>query len=460
MIKDLTHGEPIKLMMIFSIPLLIGNIFQQFYNIADIIIVGRTLGMNALAAVGAVSPLFFLIMFIIIGLTNGFAVITGQRFGAKDYNGVRRSFVVSTVLSYVFTIIFSVFCSLFLKRILYFMNVPSEIFNDAYWYTLICVIGLVISNFYNLLANVIRALGDSLTPLYALVIASVVNIFLALVFILKLGLGVPGSAFALIFSQGISGILCMIYIKYKMPVLHLSRSHWHISKNDIPFAVEHLRVGLPTALQFAIIGVSILIIQAVCNSFGADIIASFTAALRIEQIAILPMVTFGIAVATFVAQNFGARYYSRIKNGVKKASLINFILSMIMAIVMYFWGSDLVRLFIGSENDNIVKIAHSYLTISSMFYFFLAQIFIYRNALQGLGRPVIPLIVSIGELVMRSFCAICLAGMIGYYSVFYSGPVSWVTASIVVAIGYYTTINRFFIKSHKKFKSEFYSNNS
>lgn len=450
MVKNLTHGEPIKLMMLFSIPLLIGNVFQQFYNIADIIIVGRTLGMDALAAVGAVSPLFFLVMFIIVGLTNGFSVITGQRFGAKDYDGVRHSFVVSTILSFVITIIFSVICLFLLEKILLLMNVPSVIFNDAYWYTFICVAGLVVSNFYNLLANVIRALGDSLTPLYALIIASVLNIILALVFILKLGLGVPGSAVALVLSQLISGLLCVVYIKYKMPILHLSRLDWHYSKNDLSFALEHLRVGFPTSLQFAIIGTSILIIQAVCNSFGADVIASFTASLRIEQIAILPMVTFGIAVSTYVAQNFGAKFYSRIRTGVKKASLINFILSIVMAFTMYFLGSDLVRLFIGSGNEHIVKLAHSYLTVSSLFYFFLAQIFIYRNALQGLGKPVIPLLASIGELFVRSFCALYLAGIIGYYSVFYAGPISWVTAGIVVAIGYYMTINKFLHKQIKR----------
>ena len=354
MTKDLTHGEPIKLMLIFSIPLLIGNIFQQFYNIADIIIVGRTLGMNALAAVGAVSPLFFLIMFIIIGLTNGFAVITGQRFGAKDYDGVRHSFAVSNILSYIFTLIFSVICSLFLTEIIKLMNVPTEIFRDAYLYTLICVLGLVITNFYNLLANIIRALGDSLTPLYALIIASVVNILLALIFILKFNLGVPGSAFALILSQLISGLLCVIYIKYKMPVLHLTKEDWKISKKDLPFALEHLRVGLPMAFQFAMIGTGILIIQAVCNSFGSDVIASFTASLRIEQIAVLPMVTFGVAVSTFVAQNFGAGYFSRIRTGVKKASFINFCLSIVMALIMHFYGADIVKIFVVYNFINIV----------------------------------------------------------------------------------------------------------
>ena len=453
MTKDLTHGEPIKLMLIFSIPLLIGNIFQQFYNIADIIIVGRTLGMEALAAVGAVSPLFFLIMFIIVGLTNGFSVITGQRFGAKDYSGVKRSFAVSTVLSFIFTIIFSVVISVFLVPVLHAMNVPDLIFKDAYLYTMICILGLAVTNFYNLLANIIRALGDSLTPLYALIISSVVNIILALVFILKFGLGVPGSAIALILSQGISGLLCMIFIKYKMPVLHLSKDDWRFSKSDIPFAMEHMRVGFPMALQFAIIGLSILIIQSVCNSFGADVIASFTASLRIEQMAVLPMITFGVAVSTFVAQNYGAGHFSRIRTGVKKASFINFLLSVVMAFIMHFYGADLVKMFVGSANEHIVQLAHSYLFVSSLFYFFLAQIFIYRNALQGLGKPVIPTLASLGELFVRSFFAIYLAGVIGYYSVFYAGPISWVTAGVVVAFGYFATINK--IKnSQKKLKAK------
>ncbi len=455
MIKDLTKGEPVKLMLIFSIPLLIGNIFQQFYNIADIIIVGRTLGMDALASVGAVAPLFFLIMFIIVGLTNGFSVITGQRFGAKDYDGVRRSTTMSTILSFIFTILFSLVCALFMEKILGWMNVPQNIYRDAYLYTQIVVLGLVITNFYNLLASVIRALGDSLTPLYCLIIASILNIILALLFILKFGWGVPGSAVALILSQAFSGILCVWYVKYKFPILHLKKSDWIFDfKKDSEFALEHLRVGIPMAVQFAILGTGILIIQSVCNSFGADVIAAFTASLRIEQIATLPMITFGVALATFVAQNFGAGHFSRIRFGVKRASLINVGLSLFMAVVMHFWGGDLVEIFVGSGHDNIVELAHSYLFVSSLFYFFLAQIFIYRNALQGLGRPVIPMLASLGELLVRAFAAIYLAVRIGYYGVFYAGPIAWVTAGVVLAVGYYTTINKFLRKTQMEIRKQ------
>ena len=443
MINDLTKGAPLKLMLLFSIPLLIGNIFQQFYNIADIIIVGRTLGMTALASVGAVSPLFFLIMFIIVGMTNGFAVITGQRFGAKDYEGVRRSVTMSTILSTVFTITFTIICAAAMHHILFLMNVPQEIYKDAYYYIQIVVIGLIVANFYNLLASIIRALGDSMTPLYCLIIASVLNIFLALLFILEFHMGVPGSAFALVLSQAFSALLCVWYVKKHFPILHLKKKDWIIDwKKEFNFALAHLKVGIPTALQFGILGLSLLIIQSVCNTFGPDVIAAFTAALRIEQMATLPMISFGVALAAYVAQNFGAGNFSRIRFGVKKASLINVILSIVMAFIMHFWGGHLVRIFVGYQNEDIVKIAHDYLFRSSLFYFFLAQIFIYRNALQGLGRAVIPMLAAVGELLMRSFAAIYLAAKIGYFGVFYAGPIAWVAASIVLAAGYYSTIKQ------------------
>ena len=446
MIKDLTKGAPLKLILLFSVPLLIGNIFQQLYNLADIVIVGRTLGVNALAAVGAVAPLFFLIMFAVVGLNNGFAVITAQRFGAGDENGVRRSVVISTILSTLFTAVFSVIFFFLMKPILLLMNVPSEIFHDAYWYIQICVIGLVTVNFYNLLASVVRALGDSKTPLYFLILASVLNIFLALLFILKFGLGVPGSAIAVVLSQGFSVILCILYIKKRFPILHLKKSDWTFRKEnrkeDIEYIIEHLKIGLPMAMQFSVLGIGILIIQSVCNTFGTDVIAAFTAALRIEQIATMPMISFGVAVSVFVAQNFGAKNISRVRQGVIKTSIINLLLSLVMALVMRHWGSGIVGLFIGSEKTSVIKIAHDYLFVSTIFYFFLGQIFIFRNALQGIGKPLIPLTSSLAELMIRSFAAVYLAVEFGYWGIFYAGPIAWITASVIVATGYYINIKK------------------
>ena len=442
MIKDLTKGEPLKLILLFSVPLLIGNIFQQLYNIADLVIVGRLLGVEAFAAVGAVAPLFFLITFIIVGLTNGFAVITGQRFGAKNYDGVRNSVVVSTILSTAVTVFFTLVGGILMHPFLYLLNVPANIYNNAYWYIEIVVLGLITTSFYNLLASIIRALGDSKTPLYFLIVASVANIFLALFFIEVLKLGVAGSAIAVVLSQAFSVILCLIYVKRKFPILHLKKQDWLIKfdRNFYNSAFEHLRLGIPMAVQFSIIGLGVIVIQSVCNTFGSNVIAAVTAALRIEQIATLPMVSFGVALASFVAQNFGAKKFRRIRTGVLHTSILSIILSILMAIIMRFWGTDIIREFIGTATSEIIDIAHQYLLISTFFYIFLSQIFIYRNALQGMGEALFPLLASVGELLMRAFAAVYLAIKFGYIGMFYSGPIAWVCACCVLSFGYFRSI--------------------
>lgn len=444
MINDMTKGNPLSLIFWFSVPLLIGNIFQQLYNIADIVIVGRTLGIKALAAVGAISPIFFFIMFVVVGMTNGFAVITGQRFGAKDPDGVRRSVTVSTVISSFITVIFSLIIAVFMNQILVWMNVPKEIHSDAFWYIQIVIAGLIICNAYNLLASIVRALGDSKTPLYFLIFASVLNIFLALLFILKFHWGVPGSAVAVVLSQAVSVLLCVIYVKKRFPILHLKKADWlfALKKESIPFALEHLRVGIPMAVQFSILGIGILIIQSVCNTFGSEVIAAFTAALRIEQIATMPMISFGVALAAYTAQNFGANNFSRIRSGVQKTSLINISLSIIMTILIHFYGSDIVGIFLGKGEKHIIEIARDYLWISTLFYFFLGQIFIFRNALQGMGEATLPLASSIAELLVRSFAAVYLAVKFSYFGIFYAGPIAWVTASVILAAGYFTNLLR------------------
>lgn len=449
MITDMTTGSPLKHIILFSVPLLIGNIFQQLYNIADLIIVGRTLGVEPFAAVGAVAPIFFLITFVIVGLTNGFAVVTGQRYGAKDIAGVRNSVVVSLILSTVVTAFFTVLCLLMLHPIMRWMNIPQNIYHNAYLYVEIITAGLIATTMYNILASIIRALGDSKTPLYFLIIASIINIILALVFILQFHMGVPGSAVAVILSQAISFLLCLIFIKYKLPILHLTKEDWLIKnrKDFYDSAYEHLRVGVPMAVQFSLIGISILIIQSVCNGFGSNVIAAMTAALRIEQIATMPMMSFGVALAAYVAQNYGAKRFKRIRLGVVKTSTINVVLSILMAFIMRFWGADIIGMFIGTATKEVINIAHQYLLISTIYYFFLGQIFIYRNALQGMGETLFPLLACVAELVMRSFAAVYLAIKFGYIGMFYAGPIAWISASSIMFFGYYRSIKHIMLKA-------------
>lgn len=459
MITNMTKGSPIRHILLFSVPLLIGNIFQQLYNIADLVIVGRTLGVDAFAAVGAVAPLFFLITFVIIGLTSGFAVVTGQRYGAKDIDGVRNSVIISTVLSTFVTLLFSFACYFLMNPILHWMNVPENIYNNAFWYVQIIIIGLIATTLYNLLASIIRALGDSKTPLYFLMIASIINIILALIFIQCFYMGVPGSAIAVILSQGISFLLCLIFIKYKFPILHLHKKDFELCKNTFwQSSFEHLKVGIPMALQFSIIGVGILIIQSVCNTFGSNVIAALTAALRIEQIATLPMMSFGVALATYVAQNYGAKKFKRIRLGVIKTSTINIVLSVFMAFVMRLWGTDIIGAFIGTTTKDIINIAHKYLLISTIFYFFLGQIFIYRNALQGMGETIFPTLACIAELVMRAFAAVYLAIKFGYIGIFYAGPIAWVSASTVLFIGYLYSIKHIVYSIRNKVRTKLKNN--
>ena len=340
------------------------------------------------------------------------------------------------------------------------LNVPDNIYHNAFWYVEIIIIGLIATTMYNMLASIIRALGDSKTPLYFLIIASLINIILALIFIIVFHMGVPGSAIAVILSQGISVILCTIFIKYKFPILRIHRNEWFIKfdKDFYDSAYEHLKIGVPMAVQFSILGISILIIQSVCNSFGSNVIAAMTAALRIEQIATLPMMSFGVALAAYVAQNFGARKFKRIRLGVIKTSTINIALSIVMAFVMRFWGTNIIGAFIGTATKEIINIAHSYLLISTIFYFFLGQIFIYRNALQGMGETVFPLLSSIAELVMRAFTAVYLAIKFGYIGMFYAGPIAWVSASTVLFLGYLYSIKHIIYKIKNKIHS-YLSNN-
>ncbi|WP_019553342.1 MATE family efflux transporter [Propionispira raffinosivorans] len=434
MIRDMTIGNPIKLILAFSIPLLIGNVFQQLYNIADIIIVGRTIGVNALASVGAASPIFFFLLTLSNGLTGGLTVITAQKFGAKDESGVRRSVTVSILISLLATIVVTIFSILCLKPLLAVMNVPAVLIQGAYDYISIIIYGLISMMAYNLLSSIIRALGDSKTPLYFLIFSTLINIVLAILFICVFGMGIAGSAIAVIIAQAISSLCCIIYIMKKFPILQLKREDWKV---DYAFALQHLRLALPMALQFSIIAIGIFIIQSVCNSFGPNTIAAFTSAIRIEQIATQPMLSFGIAMATYTAQNYGARKLDRIRQGVLSCSGISIAISLFMGFIIYNFGETLIAIFISNAGPEVLSIAKTYLMISSTCYFFLGQLFIFRNTLQGMGDARIPFIACIIELVLRCFSALYITNMFGFLGICYSNPISWAGAMLLVTISYF-----------------------
>ncbi|MBR1914874.1 MAG: MATE family efflux transporter [Alphaproteobacteria bacterium] len=446
MIQNLTKGSPAKLIVLFCLPLLIGNFFQQLYNITDILIVGRLLGVNALAAVGATAPIFFVFLLISFGFSNGLTVITAQKFGAGDMDGVRSSITHAVRACAVLCVLMTIILVFFLRPILRLMNVPLEIENDAYIFMSILSFSLAIIVFYNLISGVIRALGDSKTPLYFLVFSTLLNIVFNFVLIYFFRFGVAGSALGTLLATAIALILCVIYVYKKFEIIRLKKSDWRYDKNMLK---EGLKIAVPMSVQFSVLSISMMVIQSTCNSFGPDIIAAFTAALRIEQLATQPLLALGMAMATYSAQNCGAKKLARIRQGVRFTVIVSFLISLSASLLVRFVGRDMISVFLNQENNLVIETGRSYLSISTLFYFFLGLIFIFRNVLQGMGKAILPLIASFAELFLRSFAAIYLAAVMGYRGIFYASPIAWVGAALIVVAGYILTIKNF-KKNYKK----------
>ncbi|MBR2273320.1 MAG: MATE family efflux transporter [Alphaproteobacteria bacterium] len=437
MINDMTKGVPLKLILLFSIPILIGNLFQQFYQLADIFIVGRLLGENALAAVGASAPVYFMYLIIAFSFTGGLTAVTAQRFGAADYEGVRRSVTHSIRASVVLSFILTLVLVSFLHPVMALLNVPESIYDDSYNFILILGLAMFLMVGFNLLSGFIRALGDSRTPLYFLIFSSLLNIVFNFVLIKYAQMGVIGSACGTVAAILVSVVCCLIYIGKKFPLLRVTKQDWKYSRE---FMHEHLHIAIPMSIQFSILSCSIMIIQAVCNSFGEKIIVGFTIALRVEQLATQPMLALGLAMATFAAQNFGAKRMARVRKGVRQTALLSFLISLFLSGLVFTCGRDIIGCFLDNPDPQVVEIGSGYLSVSIMFYFFLGMIFIFKNTLQSIGKPYYPLASGFVELGIRSFAAIILAHFIGYRGIYYASPLAWLGGALVVSVGYYINV--------------------
>jgi len=435
----MTAGSPVKLIVYFTIPLLVGNIFQQLYSMADTLIVGRTIGVNALAAVGSTGSISFLILGFAMGATGGLAIITAQRFGAKDARGVRRSVAASLWLSLIITVVLTAIAVPLTRQILELMRTPAEIIDDAYSYIVIIFAGIFASMMFNLLSNIIRALGDSKTPLVFLIVACILNIVLDYLFILAFHMGVAGAAWATVAAQLTAGLLCLFYIKLKLPILHLTREDWRVTRWELE---QHAKVALPMGFQMSIIAIGAVILQFVLNGLGAVAVAAFTAAQKIDQIASQPMNSFGMTMSTYTAQNYGAGKIERIGKGVFRCCLLSVGFSIIMGLINIFAGYQLAGLFVGSGAPEVLEMAQVYLKINGAMYWVLALLFIFRYTLQGVGRSVMPTVAGIMELLMRTLAAVFLATRIGFTGASWAGPLAWIGACIPLGIDYVLTIRR------------------
>ena len=407
--RDMTKGSPLLVILKFTLPLIIGNIFQQLYNMADTIIVGRYVGSNALAAVGSTGTIMFLIVGLAQGITAGFTVLTSQRFGAKDTNGVKRSVANGILLSLISTFLLTTFSVLSMHWILTKMNTPANIFQDAYTYIMITTI------FYNLLSSYLRAVGNSQIPLVFLVFSAVLNVILDLILIIKFRMGVAGAGYATILSQGISAVLCFLYIYRYMPDLTPQKEHWKFHLADTR---HQLSVGIPMALQFAITASGTMIMQSAINLFGSDAVASFTAAGKLQTLVTQGMMAMGQTMAAYSGQNFGKGDILRIKKGVKSALLASTVYSIVAAILICSLLKPCLGLFFTGDVDITAMLpwAKTYAYMCAIFYIPLSTIFIFRNTMQGCGYGFLP----VASYPLSCFC----------------DPAAWVTAAVFTGISY------------------------
>lgn len=433
MTKDMTSGNPLKLILLFSIPLLIGNIFQQFYSMVDTIIVGQTLGVKALAAVGATGSMTFLIFGLVTGFTSGFSVLISQKFGANDEKGVKDSVASAISLAFFITIILTIISVCLIDPLLNMMNTPSDIYSNAKDYIFVSFLGIFALFFYNLMASILRSLGDSKTPLYFLIISCVLNIILDLVFIINFKMGVSGASLATVISQAFSGFLCVIYVHKKIPLLKLSKQNFIDGK--ILFKT-HLKVAVPMSIQFSIIALGAIILQGAVNSFGSDVVGAYTAASKVEQLAMQPSITFGVTMATFCAQNLGAKNFENIQEGVKQCTIINIVLGVIAGFILTNFGEFFVKMFVSNPSDVVINHATQYLSTVAYFFIPLSLIFVFRNSLQGMGFGLMPMLVGIFELVGRAVGTYALVPILGYSGLCLASPLAWVFASIPLMIDY------------------------
>ncbi len=438
MTKSMTAGSPAKLILLFALPLFIGNLFQQVYNMADAFIVGRMLGVNALAAVGCTGSLTFLLIGFAQGLSAGFSILTAQRFGAGEMDGVRQSYAASLVLGGVISLVLMAASMAGTRQLLVLLQTPPEILEDATRYLIVIFAGIPATMLFNVVSNVLRALGDSKTPLYFLVGGCVLNILLDVLLILYTPLGVMGAGVATVIAQLLAGAACVVYIHKAFPALRLHRSDWKFSRREV---LRHLQMGLPMGFQSSIIAIGSLMLQYALNSLGSTAVAAFTAANKLESLGTLPLCSFGLAMGTFVAQNYGAGKLHRIRTGVLQCSAMALSWSVFMGVVFLVFGRQLATLFVGRDAQ-VTGLSYIYLCVVAFSMWVLALLFIFRYSLQGLGQSFVPTFAGIMELVMRGVCAVCLVGPFGFTGACLANPMAWSGSAVPLVIAFFITMRR------------------
>ena len=440
-IKDMTFGSPLRLIVSFALPLMVGNIFQQLYTVVDTMVVGKVLGVDALAALGATDWLYWMWLGMIQGVTQGFGILMAREFGAKQYEHLRSVVGSSISLSILSALLFLILGHAAAKPILVLLNTPAEIMGGSLLYLRIMFLGIPVVMLYNLLATVLRSLGDGQTPLFAMIVAAISNIVLDLLFVLVFRWGIAGAAVATLIAQGISSIYCLIKIK-KIDFLTLRKSHFALKP---AMAGRLLSLGSPMAAQNAIIAVGGMIITAVVNGYGVAFIGGFTAANKLYGILEIAATSYGYAMITYVGQNLGAAKINRIKTGMRWATTVALATSAIIASVMLVFGQNIVTAFISGTPEEAaaaLKVGVTYLSFMSICLPILYILHVSRSAVQGMGNTVLPMVSGIAEFIMRTGGVLLLPALIGENGIFIAEVLAWLGADLILVPSYYIMLRK------------------
>ena len=423
--KDLTVGSPMKLILGFAFPMFLGLLFQQFYSLVDTMIVGKYLGVDPFAGVGSTGSLNFIVIGFCMGLCSGFSVPISQSFGAKDFPLLRKMVTNSVWLCTFFSVVITTLMLLFCRPVLTWMNTPENIFEYAYIYIFIIFAGIPCTILYNMTAAILRALGDSKSPIIFLAISSAINIGLDLLLIIVFRMGVDGAALATVVSQGVSGVISIIYIKKKFDILAMEKGDW---KRERHLAGKLTGVGIPMGLQYSITGIGSVILQTAVNGLGSIYVASMTAGSKINIFLACPFDALGQTMAPYAGQNIGARKLDRVGKGLRAACIIGFIVSGLMVIVVKLFGDQLTMLFLDEKDPVIMQNSTQFLIIVSAFYCLLTLVNTVRFTIQGMGFSSLAIIAGVMEMIARGIAGMLLVPAFGYLGACYSSPLAWLLA--------------------------------
>ena len=434
MSKDLTVGSPLRVIVAFTLPLLIGNLFQQLYAFTDALVVGQLLGVRALAAVGASGSLHFLLIGFTFGAAAGLGIPIAKAFGAGDMAAMRRHVAAGVMVSAGIALGITLIGELAARPMLRVLGTPPELLPSAATFLTVSFWGSGAIMAFNFLAAVIRALGDSRTPLYFLIVSCVLNAGLVWFFIAVLGTGVGGAALATVIAQLVAVLACLVLIAVRMPQLRLRRSDFQLLPGEL---AESARSGLTMGFNLSVIAIGAVVLQTAINQLGASAVAAATAAMRVDQLAVAPLASFGAAMTTFVAQNRGAQAWQRIRVGVYRTLVATWILSAVLGVVIALFGPSIAALFVDGE-PRVAELAHQYLLITAVCYPILATLFVLRNAVQGLGATAVPAVAGLMELVFRAAAGLFLVAPLGFIGVALAAPLAWLGAVLPLVAAWVT----------------------